>query len=85
MAQFATANIRTLALVGHGASGKTTLAEALLHKAGRDPVSGRGRARNDGQRLRSVGKDLAALAALVDAASGNGGYARALDRHARFP
>ncbi len=34
MPQFATANIRTLALVGHGASGKTTLAEALLHKAG---------------------------------------------------
>jgi elongation factor G len=34
MAQFATENIRTMALVGHGASGKTTLAEALLHKAG---------------------------------------------------
>jgi elongation factor G len=34
MAQFATENIRTLALVGHGASGKTTLAEALLHQAG---------------------------------------------------
>jgi elongation factor G len=34
MAQFTTANIRTLALVGHGASGKTTLAEALLVKAG---------------------------------------------------
>jgi elongation factor G len=34
MTQFATQDIRTLALVGHGASGKTTLAEALLHKAG---------------------------------------------------
>jgi elongation factor G len=34
MPQFATENIRTLALVGHGASGKTTLAEALLQKAG---------------------------------------------------
>lgn len=34
MAQYATENIRTVALVGHGASGKTTLAEALLHQAG---------------------------------------------------
>ena len=34
MAQFATENIRTVALVGDGASGKTTLAEALLVKAG---------------------------------------------------
>src|SRR5215831_6946424 len=40
MAQFATANIRTLALVGHGASGKTTLAEALLAKAGAIQVAG---------------------------------------------
>src|SRR5437762_5205051 len=34
MAHFATENIRTVALVGDGASGKTTLAEALLTKAG---------------------------------------------------
>src|SRR5438309_11290145 len=40
MAQFATENIRTVALVGHGASGKTTLAEALLHKAGTIPAAG---------------------------------------------
>jgi elongation factor G len=40
MAQFATENIRTLALVGHGASGKTTLAEALLAKAGAIQASG---------------------------------------------
>src|SRR5438105_12333316 len=40
MAQFATENIRTLALVGHGASGKTTLAEALMLKSGSVQVAG---------------------------------------------
>ena len=34
MARFATENIRTVALVGDGASGKTTLTEALLARAG---------------------------------------------------
>src|SRR5215471_738520 len=33
MAQYATESIRTVALVGHGAAGKTTLAEALLVRA----------------------------------------------------
>jgi elongation factor G len=34
MSNYSTENIRTVALVGHGATGKTTLAEALLTKAG---------------------------------------------------
>ena len=34
MASYATEHIRTVALVGHGAAGKTTLAEALLVKSG---------------------------------------------------
>ncbi len=40
MPKFSAEAIRTLALVGHGASGKTTLAEALLAKAGAIPVVG---------------------------------------------
>jgi elongation factor G len=40
MAQWATEHIRTIALVGHGSSGKTTLAEALLHQAGAVAVKG---------------------------------------------
>ncbi|MBU6484935.1 MAG: elongation factor G [Betaproteobacteria bacterium] len=40
MAQFATENIRTVALVGDGASGKTTLTEALLARAGVVPAAG---------------------------------------------
>jgi len=34
MPKYATAAIRTIALVGHGAAGKTTLAESLMQKAG---------------------------------------------------
>ena len=40
MAQYATEGIRTMALVGHGAAGKTTLTESLLVKAGALPVAG---------------------------------------------
>ncbi|HSI29921.1 MAG TPA: hypothetical protein VK951_01215 [Miltoncostaeaceae bacterium] len=34
MADYATPSIRTVALVGHGGAGKTSLAEALLARAG---------------------------------------------------
>ena len=35
MSQYPVENLRTVALVGHGASGKTTLAEALLYRNGK--------------------------------------------------
>jgi elongation factor G len=41
MPSHTTEAIRTIALVGHGGAGKTSLAEALLHKAGAIPVQGR--------------------------------------------
>jgi len=40
MPKYSTESIRTVALVGHTASGKTTLAEALLAKAGAIPAAG---------------------------------------------
>jgi elongation factor G len=40
MADFATENIRTVAFVGDGGAGKTTLVEALLAKAGAIPAAG---------------------------------------------
>ena len=83
MAQFATKDIRTLALVGHGAAGKTTLAEALLPKAGAIQATGSVERGTTDKRLRSARKGVAAFAARIGAASRDTGNARAHDRHAR--
>ena len=37
---YTTENIRTVALLGHGSAGKTTLAEALLLATGAIPAAG---------------------------------------------
>ena len=41
MADYQTASIRNIALVGHGSEGKTTLAEAMLYAAGHIDRQGR--------------------------------------------
>ena len=83
MANYATESIRTVALVGHGAAGKTTLAEALLVKAGALPAGGsveRGTTVSDFDPLE---KTVPAFAALVAAALRDQRHARPPDRHAR--
>ena len=77
-------SIRTLALVGPAAAGKTSLAEALLVAGGRDRRAGQRRARHHGQRLRPARAAHAAFAQRrrvlhLDARR----HARPPDRHAR--
>ena len=40
MSKYTTEAIRSVALVGHGAAGKTSLAEALLYATGSIPAKG---------------------------------------------
>ena len=82
---FATGGIRT-ALVGDGASGKTTLAEALLAKGRRATGRRQHRARHDGQRFRSSRRDLSSIrSALRFCTFEVGRNAHSPDRHAGLP
>ena len=63
MANYATESIRTVALVGHGAAGKTTLAEALLLKAGAIQAPGSVERGTTVSRFRSAREAIPALVA----------------------
>ena len=84
MANYATPSIRTVALVGHGGAGKTTLAEALLARAG----AIRRRAASSGARtvcdFDPLEKQLPAFAARVDPAPRHARRAHPPHRHARL-
>jgi len=65
---YSTENLRTVALLGHGSAGKTTLAEALLG-ARRDSGSGQCRERHHGSATLTVWRRPSAFAAAPRAAT----------------
>ena len=72
MSNYATENLRTLALVGHGSCGKTTLIEAMLYRAGMIPEMGsiqRGTTMCDNDLLeKEVGHSIRLAVAHIDTA-----------------
>lgn len=72
MSNYSTENLRTLALVGHGSCGKTTLIEAMLYRAGMIPEMGcvsRGTTMCDNDALeKEVGHSIRLAVAHIDTA-----------------
>ena len=75
MSYFQTENLRTLALVGHGSCGKTTLIEAMLYRSGMIPEPGtveRGNTMCDNDALeKEVGHSIRLAVAHIDTAMPN--------------
>ena len=72
MSNYSTENLRTLALVGHGSCGKTSLIEAMLYRSGMIPELGsveRGNTMCDNDALeKEVGHSIRLAVAHVDTA-----------------
>ena len=79
-----TDTIRTAALVGHASSGKTTLAEALLHQSGAIATTGSVERGNNRLRLRPAGEAATPFPVFRRRPLRARRHARALDRHARL-
>ena len=72
MPNYTTEAIRTVALVGHGATGKTTLAEALLARAGAIKAPGSVERGTTSSRATPLGQNLKCARCAINSSPGPG-------------